>query len=92
MDGAILYVERREQPLLPNGQYRRFCAFAGFLLQRPGYPIHEPLGRIFTAAQLKLILKEAQAVREQPAVSLTLRQWGIFFQTMLGHVPSYRWP
>ncbi|MDF2935036.1 MAG: rRNA ((6)-)-methyltransferase [Paenibacillaceae bacterium] len=92
VDGAILYVERREHPLLPAGDYRRFCAFAGFLLKRAGYPMHEPLGQIFTAAQLKIILKEAEAEREQSAASLTLRQWGIFFQAMLRHVPAYRWP
>lgn len=92
VDGSILYVERRKQPLLPQGQYRRFCAFAGFLLKAAGHPIHEPLRVIFTAAQMKLALKEAEAERDQPAASLSLRQWSVLFQAMLRYAPSYRWP
>lgn len=92
VDGAILYMERREHPLLPAGQYRRFCAFAGFLLRQGRCSLHEPLGLIFTAAQMKLILKEAAAERSQSAAALTTRQWSVFFQAMLRHVPSYRWP
>lgn len=92
VDGGILYAERRKQPLLPQGQYRRFCAFAGFLLKAAGRPIHEPLRVIFTAAQMKLALKEAEAERDQSAASLTLSQWSVLFQAMLRYAPSYRWP
>ncbi len=92
VDGSILYVERREEPFLPQGQYGRFCAFAGFLLRAAGHPIHEPLKVVFTAAQIKAVLKEAEAERSQSAVSLTVRQWSILFQAMLRYVPAYRWP
>ncbi len=92
VDGSFLYVERREEPLLPQGQYGRFCAFAGFLLGAAGHPIHEPMRLIFTAAQMKVVLREAEAERSQTAASLTLRQWSVLFQAMLRHVPAYRWP
>ncbi|MFM9327529.1 ribosomal RNA small subunit methyltransferase A [Paenibacillus mesotrionivorans] len=92
VDGSILYVERRKEPLLPQGQYGRFCAFARFLLKAAGHPIHEPMKLIFTAAQIKVVLREAEAERSQSAASLTLRQWSVLFQAMLRYVPAYRWP
>lgn len=92
VDGAVLVVERREQPLLPDGQYGRFCAFAGFLLKRSGYPVYEALSMIFTAPQIRRVLREALADRSQSATALTAGQWNVLFQAMLRHVPPYRWP
>lgn len=92
VDGAMVSVARREQPLLPVGQYSRFCAFAGYMLRHANGPLHVPLGAVFTAAQMKKALKEAGVDRAQLVSELDVRQWSMLFHAMLGHVDRRRWP
>lgn len=92
VDAAIVSIVRKENPLLPAGQYARFYAFAALGLRNARCPLHETFGTVFTAAQLKKVLKDAQADRNQSAAALSVRQWDILFQAMLRHVQPYRWP
>ena len=92
VDAAIVYVQARREPLVPPGQYRRFCAFAGFVLRHGGLPLHVPLSAVFTAGQLGRALREAGAGRDQPAGTLNVMQWSALFRAMTKHVPPHRWP
>lgn len=92
VDGAILRIVRRKQPLLKPGQYRLFRAFAACLLGEPRLACAEALKGIFTAPQIKAALRQAAADRHQSVLTLKERQWAVLFQAMLDHVPSYRWP
>lgn len=92
VDGAIVRIVRRKYPLLASGQYRRFYSFAAYILKSGRCPLHETLGRIFTAPQLKRALKEAKADRQQSGAALSIPQWAVLFQAMVQHVQPYRWP
>lgn len=92
VDGAMVSVARREQPLLPVRQYSRFCVFAAYMLRHANAPLHMPLGTVFTAAQLKKALKEADADRAQLVRELDIRQWSVLFRAMLEYVDRHRWP
>lgn len=92
VDGIIVGIVRKEKPLLPAGQYRRFCSFASAGLRIQGISIYDAMRGYFTAEQMKRVLQELKVDRMQSAAALSPEQWGFLFSAMLRHVPSYRWP
>ncbi len=92
VDAAIVRIARRERPLITAKEGRRFMAFAAYVLSEPGRPAADAFKGIFTPAQLRAALKNAQVDREQAVALLTLGQWASLFHTMLQHVVPYRWP
>lgn len=92
VDAALISITRRQEPLIPMQEAKRFRAFAAYVLSAPQLVVGEALRGLFTAAQLKRVLPEAGLSRENTAQEITLEQWGTLFHAMLKHVPSYRWP
>lgn len=92
VDAAIIQIARRDRPLVPAKEGKRFAAFAAYVLSEPRLRIADALRGIFTPAQLKAVLKNAKVDREQAAASLSLEQWASLFQSMLQHAAPYRWP
>ncbi|MCC3376320.1 23S ribosomal RNA methyltransferase Erm [Cohnella sp. REN36] len=92
VDAAIVRIARRERPLVPAAESRRFAAFAAYLLRQPRLPAAEALRGVFTPAQLRPTLQLARIDREQTAVSLSPEQWASLFLAMRRHVAPYRWP
>lgn len=92
VDSAILRIRRKDQPGIPFHQQRQFLAFASYALKYPQLSIQQALKEIFTAAQMKRMLKEIGTEREAPICTLNEEQWGTVFQTMLRYVQPFRWP
>jgi len=92
VDAAIVRITRREPPLVPVKQGRRFAAFAAFVLREPRLCAAASLREIFTPAQMKASLKLARIDREQAVASLSLEQWASLFGSMLRYAAPYRWP
>jgi len=92
VDAAIVRIFRRDRPLVPAKEGRRFAAFAAHVLHEPQRLAADALRGIFTSAQLKLSLKNAKVDWEQAVASLSLEQWASLFNAMLQHVEPYRWP
>ncbi|MFS0726812.1 ribosomal RNA small subunit methyltransferase A [Paenibacillus sp. 1P07SE] len=92
VDAALVSLERRGDPQLAAGQHQRFRAFAGYLLRHACEPLYEALRPVFTAEQIKRMMKQAGTDRDQSSARLSIRQWGILFSAMLQYVPSHRWP
>lgn len=92
VDAAIVRIVRRDRPLIPVKEGRRFAAFAAYLLREPRLMAAHALRDIFTPAQLKATLKHAEVDREQAVASISLEQWAALFLSMLQHVAPYRWP
>lgn len=92
VDAAMIQVVRREQPLIPFKEGRRFKAFAAQALRDPQWMTADALRGIFTPAQLKVVLRTAEIDRSQSIGSLKPKQWAVLFHSMLRHVAPIRWP
>ncbi|MCU6711957.1 23S ribosomal RNA methyltransferase Erm [Paenibacillus sp. J5C_2022] len=92
VDAAIVCIARREHPLVPFKEGRRFSAFAAYMLREPKLAAAHALTGIFTPAQLRAVLQHAGVDRERTVASLSLEQWAALFLAMLRHVSPYRWP
>lgn len=92
VDAAIVRIVRRERPLVPAREGKRFLAFAAYVLSEPRRMAADALTGIFTPAQLKTALINARVDREQAVASLTLEQWASLFHAMLQHAAPNRWP
>lgn len=92
VDAAIVRIARREHPLVPANEGKRFIAFAAYVLSEPRLLAADALKGIFTPAQLNTALKNAKVEREQVVSLLSLEQWASLFHAMLHHVAPYRWP
>jgi len=91
VDAAILRIVRRDNPLVPVNEGKRFMAFAAYVLSEPRLSAADALKGIFTPAQLKMALKNAKVDREQTVALLSLEQWASLFYTMRQHVAPFRW-
>lgn len=92
VDAAIVGIARRDRPLVPAKEGKRFAAFATYVLSGSQLRTADALRGIFTPAQLKMTLKNAKVDREQAAASLSLEQWASLFHSMLQHAAPHRWP
>lgn len=92
VDAAIVRIVRRESPLIPAQEGKRFLAFAAYVLREPRRLTADALKGIFTPAQLKTALKNARIDREHAVALLSLQQWATLFHAMRQHVAPYRWP
>jgi len=92
VDAAIVTLARREHPLVHPREGKKFQAFAAYLLSEPRRFAAEALKTVFTPAQLRAALKNAEVDREQSVSSLSLEQWASLFQAMLRYAAPYRWP
>ncbi|TVX96652.1 23S ribosomal RNA methyltransferase Erm [Cohnella terricola] len=92
VDAAIIQIVRRDHPLVPANDAKRFMAFAAYALSEPRQLAAEALKGIFTPAQLKTALKNARVDRERAVALLSQEQWASLFHTMRQHVAPYRWP
>ncbi len=92
VDAAIVRIVRRDHPLIPAQEGKRFLAFASYVLSRPRLLAADALKGIFTSVQLKTALKNARVDRERAVALLSLEQWASLFHAMRQHAAPYRWP
>lgn len=92
VDSAIVSITRKTNPSVPPNQQIRFSALAAYALQQPQLTVYEALKGVFTAVQLKHVVKCSGVDRHQTIASLNVEQWAVVFNAMIRHVESFRWP
>ncbi|MFC4601726.1 23S ribosomal RNA methyltransferase Erm [Cohnella hongkongensis] len=92
VDAAIVRIVRRDCPLIPVQEGRRFAAFAAYALREPRLMAAHAFGNVFTPPQMKTAFRQAGVAHEQAVASLSQEQWATLFLAMLQHVAPYRWP
>ncbi|XID93991.1 23S ribosomal RNA methyltransferase Erm [Paenibacillaceae bacterium WGS1546] len=92
VDSAMLFITRKAKPLVPAKDGFLFHGLAEHMLRAPKSTIDASVHGILTPPQVKY-LKRSLNLKEAISVeSLTEAQWGIIFDTMVKHVPRFRWP
>ncbi|WP_246079733.1 23S ribosomal RNA methyltransferase Erm [Paenibacillus piri] len=89
---CILSIWRKASPEVPCRYGAFFTGLAEWGLRNPKLPFGEAFSTVFTPPQLKHLASRLGIDRDKPVSTLNEREWGVIFQTMLDHVPSYRWP
>ncbi|WP_430522308.1 rRNA adenine N(6)-methyltransferase family protein [Paenibacillus brevis] len=92
VEAAVVTVNRRKNPAIPNGHRGKFKAFASHVLHDPQQPFFEAVRDIFTTPQIAKLAKALRIDRAQPICSLNVQQWEELYLAMLQHAASYRWP
>ncbi|AZS16994.1 23S ribosomal RNA methyltransferase Erm [Paenibacillus lutimineralis] len=92
VDSAILFIQRREDPLVLTQHLPKFASLAAYGLRDPRLPLFAALSGVFTLPQIARLVRVLGVNREHPIGRLNEEQWGTVFDTMLQHVPPHRWP
>ena len=89
---CILSICRKACPEVSSRYGSLFTGLAEWGLRNPKLPFSGAFSTVFTPPQLKHLVSRLGIDRDKPVCALNEREWGVVFQTMLDHVPSYRWP
>ncbi len=92
VDSAIIMIKRKSNPIVPLPDYLTFWGMADYVLKSRSLSIDIALRGIFTPPQIKYLKRNLGIKNELSVASLSEQQWGIIFETMVRHVPKYRWP
>lgn len=92
VESAVLFIRRKQDPVVSQRNYFLFRALAEHGLKHPQLPLSEAFKGIFTAPQIARLAREAGVTRDTPVLALNERQWGIVFHTMMRYVEPARWP
>ncbi|WP_339320861.1 23S ribosomal RNA methyltransferase Erm [Paenibacillus sp. FSL W8-0194] len=92
VDSALVAISRKAKPIVPMKDYPIFWGMAEHMLKNPGLSVDLALRGLFTAPQIKHVKRSLGARGDLPVASLSEHQWGIVFDSMVRHVPKFRWP
>ncbi|QKG84419.1 23S ribosomal RNA methyltransferase Erm [Kroppenstedtia pulmonis] len=92
VDSAVLSIQRKDNPSVSLKHHSLFTALAEFGLKYPQLAINKVLKGVFTPPQIKRLVQATGLDQDAPICSLSEYQWGIVFNTMMQHVPPFRWP
>ncbi len=92
VDSTALIIRRKGKPSVSSQQHHTFSGLAEYALKYPHWPIYNALKGVFTAPQMKHLVKALNVNRDTPICLLTEQQWGIVFRTMIQYVERFRWP
>lgn len=92
VDVAVLRARRRKRPLVAPADQRAFRALLLTMLARPGRPLAEDLGTVFTRRQLSRLAHELGLRLEGPVADLTAPQWTAINSAMIALVDPARRP
>lgn len=92
VDSAMITINRKPSPLVPNRDYLKFIGLANYVLKNPQQCIDEALKGVFTPPQIKHVKRVLRIAHDMPVTALSEQQWGELFATMVRHVPKFRWP
>lgn len=88
----MITINRKSKPLVPINNYLTFWGLADFVLKNPQLPIDFALRGVFTPPQIKHLKRNLRIKHETPVATLSEQQWEGIFETMIKHVPKFRWP
>ncbi|MGP4041841.1 23S ribosomal RNA methyltransferase Erm [Gracilibacillus sp. D59] len=92
VDSALITINRKVRPIVPIADYLIFWGMADYVLKNPQLSIDLALRGVFTPPQIKHLKRNLGIKNDFPVSSLSEQQWGIIFETMVKHVPRFRWP
>ncbi|WP_212963437.1 23S ribosomal RNA methyltransferase Erm [Siminovitchia fordii] len=92
VDSAMITINRKAKPIVPISDYLIFWGLAEHVLKDPQLSIDLALKGIFTPPQIKHLKRNLRINNEVSVATLSEQQWGLIFETMVKHVPTFRWP
>lgn len=92
VDSALVTINRKAKPFVAVTDYVTFWGLATYVLKNPRLSIDFALRGVFTPPQIKQIKRNLQIKSQVTIAALSEQQWGFIFETMVKHVPKYRWP
>ncbi|MCF7619305.1 23S ribosomal RNA methyltransferase Erm [Bacillus sonorensis] len=92
VDSAMITINRKADPIVPISDSLIFWGLADYVLKNPQISIDLALRGVFTPPQIKHLKRNLRIKDEDPVATLSEQQWGFIFETMLKHVPKFRWP
>lgn len=92
VDSAMITINKKAKPIVPATEYLIFWGLADYVLKNPQSPIDFALRGIYTPPQIKHLKRNLRITNEIPVAALSDQQWGFIFETMVKHVPKFRWP
>jgi 23S rRNA (adenine-N6)-dimethyltransferase len=92
VDSAMIMIKRKKKPIIPVADYLIFWGLVDYVLKNPQLTIDLALKGVFTPPQIKYLKRNLGIKNDFPITSLSEHHWGIIFETMVKHVPKFRWP
>lgn len=92
VESAIVTINRKATSLVPIKDYATFRGLADYVLKEPRSSIDLALRGIFTPPQITYLKRKLGLKRDFSVAFLSELQWGFIFETMVQHVPRFRWP
>ncbi|NMA85221.1 MAG: 23S ribosomal RNA methyltransferase Erm [Epulopiscium sp.] len=92
VDSAMVKINRKANPIVPYSDYLVFWGLVDYVLKNPQLSLDYALRGAFTVPQIKRLKRNLRLKKEIPVAELTEEQWGILYETMVKHVPKFRWP
>lgn len=92
VDSAIVKITRKENPIVPPKDYQIFWGLVDDMFRDPWLALDQALLGVFTPPQIKQLKRNLGIKNDLPVALLSATQWGIIFDTMIQHVPRFRWP
>ncbi|WP_212949472.1 23S ribosomal RNA methyltransferase Erm [Siminovitchia terrae] len=92
VDSAMITINRKAKPIVPISDCLIFWGLADYVLKNPQLSIDLALRGVFTPSQIKHLKRSLRINNEVSVATLSEQQWGLIFETMVKHVPKFRWP
>lgn len=92
VDAAIIIINRKTDPIVPFNDYLIFWGLVDYVFQFKELSIDLALRGLFTPPQIKQLKRNLGVKNEIPVSALSEKQWGLIYETMVKHVPKFRWP
>ncbi|WP_208589493.1 23S ribosomal RNA methyltransferase Erm [Gracilibacillus suaedae] len=92
VDSAMITINRKVNPMVSFKDYLIFFGLADYVLKKPQLSIDLALRGVFTPPQIKQLKRNLRIKNEISVATLSEQQWGLIFETMVKHVPKFRWP
>lgn len=92
VDSAMITINRKAKPIVPYNDYLIFWGLVDYVLKNPQLSIDLALRGVFTPPQIKHLKRGLRIKNEVTVANLSEQQWGFIFETMVKHVPKFRWP
>ena len=92
VDAAMITIKRKAKPIVPIKDYLNFWGLADYVLKEPRLSIDFALRGVFTPTQINHLKRNLGIKQDFPVAFLSELQWGFIFETMVQHVPKFRWP
>jgi len=92
VDSAMITINRKDKPIVPYNDYLIFWGLVDYMLKNPKFSIDLALRGVFTPPQIKHLKRGLRIKNGVTVANLSEQQWGFIFETMVKHVPKFRWP